>query len=433
VTASAAGATTRSYDRDDGDFPNPERGFSKASGRAADARAANLSLVHLYVRLDAYKDAALPKSLLRDVDRSFTAARASGVKVIPRFIYNFPVGLPLGPADTDAPLPRVLQHIRQLRPVLRENADVIAFLEAGFIGAWGEWHHSTSGLDAPAARNAILAALLEALPENRAVTLRYQRDKIAMFGRTAPLTAAEAFSRRPTARVGHHNDCFLASRDDYGTYRRDGARSLEEQKAYLAAENRYVPQGGETCNDKEDAQPFIQCPNALRELATLRWSQLNADYHPGVLGLWREQRCYGEIARRLGYRFRLTKAELASSVPPGAKIRGWIEIVNDGFASPYNPRALELVLRDTRTGREHVVPLADDPRRWEPGTAHRIRIAARLPLTLPPGTYASYLNLPDPAPRLRGRPHYSIRLANRGVWEPRSGYNALEIPVSVAR
>ena len=429
----AAGAAARTYAPDESDFPNPERGFSKASGRAADVRAANLSLGHLYVRLDAHKDAPLPDSVLQELDRSFTAARAAGVKLIPRCIYNFPAGLPLAPADTDAPLARVLQHIRQLRPVLREHADVIAFLEAGFIGAWGEWHHSTSGLDAPAAKKAILMALLDALPAQRAVALRYQRDKIAVFGRSAPLTGSEAFRGRPIARVGHHNDCFLAARDDWGTYKVDGPGSLEEQKAYLAAENRYVPQGGETCNDNKDAQPYVQCPNALRELARLRWSQLNADYHPGVLGLWRKQGCYGEIARRLGYRFRLTRAELPSSVRRGDPIGGWIELVNDGFAGPYNPRGLELVLRNTATGREHAIALGDDPRRWEPGGAHRIRIEARLPGTLPPGTYATYLNLPDPAPRLRGRPAYSIRLANQGVWEPRTGYNALGLPILVTR
>jgi hypothetical protein len=433
LAASASGGATRRYERDESEFPNPERGFSKASGSPADARAANLSLSHLYVRLDAYKGGALPDRVLTELDASFGRARAAGVKLIPRFIYSFPAGLPLAPGDTDAPLPRVLQHIGQLRPVLRANADVIAFLEAGFIGAWGEWHHSTNGLDAPAAKKAILAALLESLPANRAVALRYSRDKIEFLGRSEPLTAAEAFRGRAVARIGHHNDCFLAARDDWDTYREEGSRSIETQKAYLASENRFLPQGGETCNDKADAQPYIQCANALRELARLRWSQLNADYHPGVLALWRGQGCYGEIARRLGYRFRLTDAEFPASVRLGSRIRARMTIVNDGFASLYNPRGLELVFRNAQTGREHVIPLKDDPRRWDPQTTHKVIIDSRLPRSLRSGSYAAYLSLPDPAPRLRGRPAYSIRLANKGLWEPRTGYNALGFLITVRR
>ncbi len=34
----------------------------------------------------------------------------------------------------------------------------------------------------------------------------------------APLAANEAFNGTDKARIGFHNDCFLASADDYGTY-----------------------------------------------------------------------------------------------------------------------------------------------------------------------------------------------------------------------
>jgi hypothetical protein len=48
-----------------------------------------------------------------------------------------------------------------------------------------------------------------------------------------------------------------------------------------------------------------------------------------------------------------------------------------------------------------------------------------VPRSLPPGQYDRLLHLPDPSPRLYGRPEYSIRLANRGVWEPATGFNRL--------
>jgi hypothetical protein len=33
---------------------------------------------------------------------------------------------------------RILAHIEQLKPLLKTNSDVIAVLQQGFIGAWGE-------------------------------------------------------------------------------------------------------------------------------------------------------------------------------------------------------------------------------------------------------------------------------------------------------
>src|SRR5207247_8134345 len=107
------------------------------------------------VRLDAHRDSALPSTLLDGLTAGFAGARAAGIKILPRFVYNDRQG------DPDASLPQILAHIAQLAPVLRAEADVIAALEAGFVGAWGEWHHSTHPIDR-AARTEILAALLAA-------------------------------------------------------------------------------------------------------------------------------------------------------------------------------------------------------------------------------------------------------------------------------
>jgi hypothetical protein len=422
---------TAAYAADGSDFPNPERGFSQQGGAPAKARAANMSLIHVYFRLDDYKSAPLPQAYLDKVQRTFDEARAGGVKVIPRLTYSFPADLSDLKAGTDAPLDRVLGHLDQLAPALRQNSDVIAFMEAGFIGAWGEWHHSSNGLETTAAKRAILLKLLRILPPSRAVALRYLRDKIAVFNRSEPIRPDEAFSGRDVSRVGHHNDCFLAAPDDWGTYRLDAPGGLAAQKGYLAGDNRFVPQGGETCNGGVEARPFIPCPNALLELKAQHWSQLNNDYNLDVLNLWRSQGCYPQIAERLGYRFRLTRARVQASANPGGALRGEIQLVNDGFAAPYNSRGLELVLRSKRTGAIYVLKLADDPRRWGSGEAHTIEIATNLPRAVLPGAYDLLLNLPDPAPRLHDRPVYSIRLANSGVWEPARGYNNLQLSLDV--
>lgn len=429
--AATGAMQSRTYGVDRSDFANPERGFWRSDRYLDRLRAENITLAHAYVRLDANRDRPLPESFLEQLQARFDAAREAGVKLVPRFTYNFPKGLPLAPGDEDAPLPVVQAHIGQLTPLLRRNADVIAYLEAGFVGAWGEWHDSTSGLDETAAERAILQQLLRAMPKDRFVALRYERDKAAIFERTTPATYAEILGQMDYGRVAHHDDCFLASDDGWATYRPADPPSLERQKAFLAAENEHMPQGGETCSADSVAEPLIQCPNALNELARLHWSQINADYHPQVIALWRSQGCYGQIARRLGYRLRLMRARLPKVVRAGGTLRGWIEIANEGFASPYNVRPVELVLRRVGTGQTLALPLFVDPRHWSSGSARQVDIDGKVPETVAPGRYELLLNLPDAAPTLHDRPAYSIRFANQGTWEARTGYNRLLMRITV--
>jgi hypothetical protein len=67
------------------------------------------------------------------------------------------------------------------------------------------------------------------------------------------------------------------------------------------------------------------------------------------------------------------------------------------------------------------------------GEISSLTVTAGLPQSMPPGRYELLLSLPDPCPALRGRPDYSIRLANKGVWEESTGYNSLGHTVNVDR
>lgn len=424
---------TVTYTADDHNFPNPERGFSWPDRDPSSIRRAQMSLAHAYFRLDDFKTRPISDGFLHEVEQRLSDARAAGIKIVPRFTYNFPTGLPLKPGDEDAPLAIVMRHIEQLRPILQRNSDVIAFMEAGFVGAWGEWHHSTNNLDSLAAKRAILERLLGVLPRDRFVALRYPRDKIEIFSRFTPATPEQSLAGTDYGRVAHHDDCFLASADDWDTYRPKDADSIAKQKAWLSAENEHAPQGGETCNAGEDAQPFIHCEIAVREMERLHWSQLNAEFNPEVYKVWRKEGCYLEIAKRLGYRLRLVTASFPRSARAGARLRGSLLIENDGFAAPYNRRDAELVLRNRATGLKAILPLNLDARRWTSGSRHSVYIDVDLPERLKPGYYDLLLNLPDPATSLHARPEYAIRLANLGTWEALTGYNRLGIAVQIRR
>lgn len=431
TVATDSSKQTISYQKSDENFPNPERGFfvpfnplgkyESAPLQLADVekvRSDNMSLIRRIYTLAEFRDKPLSPSLLQKVSNDCEIARKSGLKIIIRFAYNWLHGGP------DASKEIILSHIEQLKPIFAANADVIAFVEAGFIGYWGEWNRSTHGLDKNSEdRREILFKLLSVVPTERMVAIRYPHYKRDAFNNQNPLSFKEAFNGSYRARTGAHNNCFLASIDDWGTYKHTNPVIVDAQKTFLNLDNRFVVQTGETCNPSE----YDDCPNALADLERMRWSALNTNLYDGlpVLRGWEEQGCMEEIKQRLGYRFRLIRSAIPKTVKPGNKLAIDLEIANDGWASPYNHRLVEIILRDRQKKAEYYLPVKEDPRMWMPGTTKTINITGGIPATMPPGEYEVLLNLPDPSPRLYNRSEYSIRFANQKVWEQSTGYNSL--------
>ncbi len=426
--------TTVNYLNDpDTIFANPERGFYRtnevqtSSYQALDLtwlqnlRTQNaVSLVFHMVYLDSFVNSDLSQSFLAALAADFATMRKAGVKAVVRFAYTSSSTAPYG----DASKTRVLGHITQLGPVLFANSDVIAVLQAGFIGAWGEWYYTDTFGDQGSIsasqwtdRQDVVTALLGALDLGRPIQLRTPAFKQHFYG-TAALTSSEAFAGTDKARVGHHNDCFLASADDEGTY-----ASVTADKAYLAQENLYVPQGGETCA----TSTYSNWTNAQTDMTNLHWSFLNMDYQPDVLASWGANI---DIAkRRLGYRLRLETGAYPAQAEPGGEFDAQFTIRNDGFAPPFAPRELNLVLRGSSA--TYVAKLPDDPRRFVPGAASTVVRKVCLPATMAVGSYTLWLALPDPTSTLNPRAEYSIRLANQGTWESSTGYNDLNHTLSV--
>lgn len=80
---------------------------------------------------------------------------------------------------------RILEHIEQLKPLLQQNSDVIAVLQHGFIGAWGEGYYTDvfhTNYQATTQncmdRAEVMAALLDALPTERMIQVRMPQNKL---------------------------------------------------------------------------------------------------------------------------------------------------------------------------------------------------------------------------------------------------------------
>ena len=441
------------YEPSDAVIANPERGLyhhsgdcDKESGRFTAARLARyrtedekITLVMCIFYLNEFKATPISAAQLARFKQQAAAVRGAGMKMILRFAYTQldPEGDVPPPGD-DAPLPRVLAHLDQLAPHLRANRDVIAVVQSGFVGTWGEGAYSqnfgNAGAQDWAKRKQVIDKLLAILPTDRMVQLRTPLMKESMYSPiTAPVTEAAAYGGTPVARLGHHNDCFLASDTDFGTYRR---ALLSQEYDYLRRETNYVVMGGETCNAKRppvgDAR--TECGTALAELSMFHYSYLNKRYRPEVITQWTDEGCMAGIENGLGYRFALHSSTFPATVARGQTMPVQLEIENAGWSAPFNPRPVQLILRNKATAAVHRLTTRFDPRRWHAGPVQpqTFNQPVTIPTSVPAGTYDLLLSLPDPrVSPANPPPAYAIQLANTGLWEPLTGFNDLKQTITV--
>jgi hypothetical protein len=356
-------------------------------------REQGTTLVLRVFYLSEFIDSPISAEYLAAASADFDAMEEAGVKGIVRFAYS----ARMEDAEIQqAGEARVLGHLRQLEPLLRDHAHVIHCVQAGFLGAWGEWHsahpdflEADGSLNRDACRR-FMGALLRAVPDSLFVQVRTPWQKMMLFEDGDP----------GAARVGHHNDCLLASDDDFGTY-----REIDGEKIWLEEETDFLPMGGETCGMNS---PRSSGESALRELERFHYNYLNADYHPVVLKGWKKEGKYDEIERRLGHRIRCTGIKVTDKTVV-------VSLFNEGFARPLYERPVEY--RWTQS------PVSDSVdfsiRSLVPSIVQE--------LELPIGDGDLELRWPDPSPMLRDRGDYALCLANPEISRNEEGWHRIKI------
>lgn len=471
------------------DFPNPERGFYadseyyqsspntltttqlKALILEKASAGYQVSLIHRsYFLPEFINTAKLPGSFINTVRQDLQAARGAGLKLILRFAYRTialedcnglppteqPACIARAKAEHDPTKQTILNHLENLRAVLFSNADVIAYVDAGLLGTYGEWAYATdqgmgsllSGFKdslAPdpqygysdgnvpnANTKEIIAKFLDVLPETRAIAIRTPEQRVMLLAdsfdprvwnpKKTTITNETAFEDSALSRLGAHNDCFLASSDDFGTYYYgnypgvDVASQIQKEKEYLSANNLFVPMGGETCAVNTDVSSAQYPAYAKAELRKMRFSSLNTDYNQDVLIAMGAT--LTDAKKNLGYRFVLQSSSVPSKALRNENINIKFTVKNEGYASPYNPRNLEVVFVKAGSApiRRNVVlnrSVNTDPRFWKPLETKMVNLNVKAPSDA--GTYSVYLNLPDPM--LPNDARYSLRFANENVWD----------------
>jgi hypothetical protein len=427
-------------------FPNPERGWHNrrdVDGRGrkdvrdfSDVKAAGITLVHSYLRLDDFKNTdTIPQSYLDDMQEALDAIRAYGLKIIlrPTHVWS---------EVPDVPESRILKHIEQLNAVISKNADVVNHLEVGYLGKWGEWHSGRyTDLDNRAdgdTRYRIVKRILETTPETMPIAMRYPMHIREILQELPVPEGSKPLTQVERDRIGHHGDCFLYNENDRGTYARlniwFGNQTLEQQKQYTFdmitsyGGNKIV--GGETCSEKIE-----RIDDTQNDMAKTNWTEINIDFWKDAIEMWKKRELpasgndpaeteFNRISRKLGYRLRLVDATFPMSVKSGESFMIAANLNNDGYASIIKKRPIYLVF-DNGKDRYNVELTGIDVRKWVSGPAVISPQTLKLPANMKPGKYQLALWLPDASANLQLRPEYAVRLANMEMWDSTKGFNVL--------
>lgn len=474
-----------SFERQSGEVVNPERGLLSQADTfpqtSKDALPQSYfesffkKKITLYRRIyylhvtDAgkYQDINDAKAF---IEQELKNIRGAGMKVVLRFAYAKKVEN--GEIPHVEKLSEIENHITKLKTMLADYWDVIAALEIGFIGVYGE-NFFTSGdfgkressclvhlLPEFKNRVTLVEKVLAIVPSNRYVLLRYPSLK-------QNLVSKSAYLKQHQDRLGFFNDCFMGNNTDAETFcpkvgedckQNPGSECGKNDRSYLESETKKVPLLGETCNNpqtKKEKDIFLIYGSkwnlASAQLKRFHWSALNIDQGQQILGTWNggkfnEAEVIEKIGPYLGYRFVLQ--EQGSSINWTRKSDGtWnvildLKITNEGSAAPFNPRNLVLEYQKCET-QQSCEPLQKEvlfdssahnqwsdynPRNWE--ASKTISLKATLNVAKS-GTYNIFLRLPDPMLERNSqlqkqiKARYAIQFANKNVWQKEEGNNLI--------
>jgi hypothetical protein len=376
----------------------------------------------------------IPQSRLDEIQTDLNTIRDAGQKQIFRLVYNWCSG------GFDPEESIIIRHIDQLKPVIQKNADVIFAVEFGIFGGCGEAVNSVHYLGREnnnrvslnEAGLRIYHKLMDIVPDNRMMLIHYPHFKYDMMywedgnnfpADAVPITRDNAFDGSKQSRIGYYNDNFAGDENHWGFF----YAWPEQEKAFVEQDALYVTMTGELSGATE-----FNKKNGARELQKYRFTtyQPTGDGGKEIISYWKSTGQWDVIARSLGYRFRLVSASLPSALRPGNNFRLSLVMANDGWAGIMNSRLVEIILRNSDSGEQYVLTVDGDGkgnRLWLPGPGETktLDVSGGIPENITPGFYEVILNLPDPYPSIHDRPEYSIRLANKNIWEESTGYNLL--------
>lgn len=429
-------------------FPNPERGWvMTVNPNSNDTQAPALNpedlhrwksgeekvtLIRKYYLLNSFLNSPISPEYLETLQNDANTCREAGFKLIPRFTYKWTSSS----TSPDASLEYTVYHIQQLKNYFQNNWDIIAFVECGFVGKYGEWHHTDQNYIDNYSNQikpdgfTVRDSLLSVIPKQRFLAMRYMFwHKMVLW--PDPLKIDNAFDWSFQSRIGYHHD-YMMGGNRWQAPNCEICPDFSTMLNYYKSDTRWVPSTGEpVCNDPYFIQNDPRSQFRELHISTFMNNACN-------ISAWKQLLWYSDLTRDLGYRISLISSEIDKRIRRGGILNLNLKLINTGYAAPFNERKFEIILKNRSTGTEfvsevtHLNKFKTDPRYWIPGE-HIIKISFKIPDDLDVGNYSLHIHLSDPAPELRSRPDYSIRFANVGVWDESTGYNSLLVNVDIKK
>ncbi len=343
----------------------------------------------LEINLVHFNEIPLTEAALHNIERIFLFFTNRGKQMILRFLYDWEgKGVINEPKDLNI----ILDHMKQLSPLLKEYTDRIYILQGLFIGSWGEMHNSRYLGE----RQMVLLSrqIYECTGEHTQIALRCPSFWRMIFKTILPLEEETAFSNIRKARFSLFNDGIMASETDYGTYGSTSSKDTEsysekwvrdEELEFQGELCRYVSNGGEVINDN----PYNNVPLAIETLKQMRISYLHQKYdeqvlnkwkasRPGVANeIWKKRTAYDYIIAHLGYRFTIEAIKLSLISEKGGVLKAMLRIRNMGFAPCYHKFQVRFIIRTATYSESYEYSVDTDTRKWMP--EERVELEAYIP------------------------------------------------------
>lgn len=405
----------------------------------------SISLVQTYFYLTGFTGKDISAEGFADMQIFFDRLRALGKKAVLRFAYEKAF---LGRATDGPTIEDIQRHANQLKPFLEKNKDVIMVVQAGMIGAWGEWHSSFHHLEnSEETKRQILEIICGMVPSDRQIQVRVPAYKNLLNKDSSNYN-----------RISFHDDFIVIQPHEWDGNMHEGTsffNQIVKESPYLLVDGE-LPWGSWSVNKDKDnpgSSWLIDGVQTARRLFLQHYTSLSAihnykenkgedtfsmvywketpisekfltengmpfspDYFMNSKGQKTERNVFDYIRDHLGYRIELqslkyTKGKQSTEID--------ISFINRGFSTIINKRPVYLVLID-KNNKVTELETDADVVSWQPyapyDTAytpliHHIKYHINNKI-LKSGDYRLGLWMPDASKTLRYNPKYAIRCAN---------------------
>lgn len=414
---------------------NPERGFYEPIGinmQISNNKTLNPknNLVHLRVGIGAFsskvngeKDLAFTDDMLNALDTTLKNIKKNGGSVIIRFAYdNFN-----GTKDLEPTLDMILTHIKQLKKLFNDNVDVIAYVELGFFGPWGEMH--SSKICTKENVSIALDTMLDSVPQNITIGVRTPAY-YAAWTHLDQNKLNEIITEKDDKayRVGLYNDGYLGSESDLGTF-----KNRDVEVSWLNNQAKHTFYGGEVVANYAVNTPLNTIDYISKEGFLTHTTYLNLRWNNTVIDSWKNSIYNGEdelykglsafafINNHLGYRFVLRKSMLTTNVEKSSHLQGKLNIENVGFANLINEKKVTIILKKGEEITEIKTNL--DPTTWESNKVSEVDFNISLPKDISLGKWDVYLRISKFGDLENDNNYQSISFANENIFDEYLGAN----------